>query len=107
MLKADDLTRNMTLKDRKWVVAKPIPQSLSRRILDAIQVIKGKAEAVTFNDQERLIMFYKEALEYLQSIGIGVDRGDLTLVCMHFDEVIRYAQRVKAGYVPARFRPCA
>lgn len=48
MLKADELSHNMTIKNGKWVVAKPIKQPFVRRIKDAIQVIKGKAEAVNF-----------------------------------------------------------
>lgn len=49
MLKADEI--NLTIKDGKWVVAKPIKQPLVRRIKDAIQVIKGNAEAVSFENK--------------------------------------------------------
>jgi hypothetical protein len=51
MLKADDLNQNQTCVNGKWVVAKPIKSPLSMRIKDAIQVIKGKAEAVVFEKQ--------------------------------------------------------
>lgn len=51
MLKADELKQNATFLDNHWVIAKPIPGTLIRRIKDAIQVIKGKAEAVTFYKQ--------------------------------------------------------
>jgi hypothetical protein len=35
----------------KWVKARPIMPSLKRRIIDAIQVLKGKADAVRFYRQ--------------------------------------------------------
>lgn len=50
MLKADELNQNMVLKNGRWVVARPIKDSLHKRIKDAIQVAKGKAEAVAFDE---------------------------------------------------------
>lgn len=51
MLKADDLHQNQTNIDGKWVVARPLPQPFIRRLKDAIAVLKGKAEAVSFYKQ--------------------------------------------------------
>lgn len=51
MLKADELKYNQTFINGKWVIAKPITQPLSMRIKDAIKVVKGKAEAVVFEEQ--------------------------------------------------------
>lgn len=50
MLRADDLIHNKKYKDGKWVIARPIKQSVPRRIKDAIKVLKGNAEAVSFDD---------------------------------------------------------
>jgi len=51
MLKADELRHNKACIDKKWVVAKPYPQPFKRRLRDAIEVLKGKAEAVKFYKQ--------------------------------------------------------
>lgn len=51
MLNADTLNKNETCIDGKWVCAKPISQCFRRRLMDAIQVLKGKAEAVRFYKQ--------------------------------------------------------
>lgn len=51
MLKADELNQNQVNINGKWVVSRPIKNSLFFRIKDAIQVVKGKAEAVKFHDQ--------------------------------------------------------
>ncbi|MET3505440.1 hypothetical protein [Halalkalibacter oceani] len=50
MLKANELFHNTRIKNGRYVVAKPLKQPLIRRIKDAIQVVKGKAEAVTFDE---------------------------------------------------------
>jgi len=51
MLKADELRHTKTCINGKWVIAKPIPQNFRRRLRDAITVLKGNAEAVTFYKQ--------------------------------------------------------
>lgn len=51
MLKVDELEQNQALINGKWVAKKPIKQPLPMRIKDAIQVMKGNAEAVVFKDQ--------------------------------------------------------
>jgi hypothetical protein len=50
MLKADELVKNQTLNNGRWTIAKPLKQPLPRRIKDAIQVLKGKVEAVSFDE---------------------------------------------------------
>ena len=51
MIKADHLMESQVQVNGKWVIAKPIKQPLIRRIKDAIQVVKGNAEAVVFEEQ--------------------------------------------------------
>jgi len=51
MLKADELRYDKTCIDKKWVCAKPYPQPFIMRLRDAIAVLKGRAEAVTFYKQ--------------------------------------------------------
>lgn len=51
MLKADELNQTQAYINGKWVVAKPFKQPLPMRIKDAIQVLKGKAEAVVFEEE--------------------------------------------------------
>ena len=51
MLKADELRNTKTCINGKWVIAKPVPQDFRRRLRDAIEVLKGKAEAVKFYKQ--------------------------------------------------------
>lgn len=51
MLNADTLNENKTCIDKKWVIARPIPQPFLMRLKDAIQIIKGNAEAVKFYKQ--------------------------------------------------------
>ncbi|MHB8122621.1 MAG: hypothetical protein ACYDG4_10750 [Desulfuromonadaceae bacterium] len=51
MLKADELRNIKTCIDKKWVIAKPLKRPFSMRLRDAIEVLKGKAEAVKFYKQ--------------------------------------------------------
>ncbi|MMZ43561.1 hypothetical protein D1872_51170 [compost metagenome] len=51
MIKADNIGESKVQIDGRWVATKPQIQTLPRRIRDAIQVIKGKAEAVVFEKQ--------------------------------------------------------
>lgn len=51
MLKADELRHNKTCIDKKWVIARPLIQPFIMRLRDAIAVLKGRAEAVTFYKQ--------------------------------------------------------
>lgn len=51
MLKADKLKDNTKEIDGMWVIARPMKQIFSRRLKDAIKVLKGKAEGVIFYKQ--------------------------------------------------------
>ncbi|HUX80399.1 MAG TPA: hypothetical protein VMW10_11765 [Alphaproteobacteria bacterium] len=51
MLNADLLNENKILIDGMWVVARPIKNGFIRRLKGAIQVLRGKAEAVKFYKQ--------------------------------------------------------
>ena len=52
MIFADDLLNNKTeVKPNIWLVARPEPGPFWNRLYDAIQVLKGKAEAVKFYEQ--------------------------------------------------------
>lgn len=51
MLNADTLNENQTYINQKWVIARPMLQPFLMRLKDAIQVIKGNAEAVKFYKQ--------------------------------------------------------
>lgn len=52
MLKAEKLNETQAFIDGKWVCAKPMKQPFKYRLYDAIQVLKGKAEAVRFYKQD-------------------------------------------------------
>lgn len=51
MLNADLLNETHALIEEKWVVARPMAGTLISRIRDAIQVLKGNADAVKFYKQ--------------------------------------------------------
>jgi hypothetical protein len=51
MLRADKLQENTTEIDGKWVILRPIVQPLTKRLKDALKVLKGDAEAVMFYKQ--------------------------------------------------------
>jgi hypothetical protein len=51
MYKIDELINDTTQIDDRWIIARPIKASLKQRVKDAIQVIKGNADAVTFYKQ--------------------------------------------------------
>ena len=52
MLLADAMSKCMCeIRPGIWVIAKPIPGPFKTRLHDAIQVLKGKAEAVKFIEQ--------------------------------------------------------
>jgi len=51
MLNADMLKENSVLIEGKWFAARPITGSLISRLRDAIQVLKGTADAVKFYKQ--------------------------------------------------------
>lgn len=52
MLKADELQYNtVQIEPGKWVVARPVKQNFKNRLKDAVEVLKGNAEAVTFHKQ--------------------------------------------------------
>lgn len=51
MLNVDNLHETSTEIDGKWVVARPIKGSFITRFNDAIQVLKGNADAVKFYKQ--------------------------------------------------------
>ncbi len=48
MLSVDTLKENQTCINGKWVIAKPYPSHFMWRVKDAIAVLRGKAEAVSF-----------------------------------------------------------
>jgi hypothetical protein len=48
MLQADNLHRTQALIDGRWVVSRPIRGSLFQRLRDALSVLIGNADAVTF-----------------------------------------------------------
>jgi hypothetical protein len=51
MLNADSLYETQTEMDGMWVVARPIKDGIWRRFKDAVEVIKGNADAVKFYKQ--------------------------------------------------------
>ena len=51
MNKIDELIRDTINIDEKWVVARPIKSNLKQRINDAIKVVLGKADAITYYKQ--------------------------------------------------------
>lgn len=51
MLNVETLYKNKTCIDDKWVVARPMLASCTSRIYDAVQILKGKADAVIFYKQ--------------------------------------------------------
>lgn len=51
MLKADDIQLTTIQIEGKWVAARPMLQPIFRRFKDAIKVLIGKADAVTFYKQ--------------------------------------------------------
>jgi len=51
MYNVDTLHEITTEIDGKWVIARPIKQGFIIRFKDAIQVLKGNAEAVKFYKQ--------------------------------------------------------
>ena len=51
MLNADEISKTKTEINGVWVVARPIKDGLRRRIKDAIEIIKGNADAVRFYKQ--------------------------------------------------------
>lgn len=51
MLKADELKNTTTCIDNRWVIAKPVTGTLKQRLKDAIKVLKGECEAVSFYKQ--------------------------------------------------------
>ena len=53
MLRADDLHKNQACINGKWVVAKPLPEPFLWRLKDAWKVLKGEAEAVSFEEEAK------------------------------------------------------
>ena len=51
MLKIDELLHDTTFISGKWVIARPLKSCFILRVKDAIQVLKGKADAVEFYKQ--------------------------------------------------------
>jgi hypothetical protein len=51
MLRADEINKQQTEINHMWVAARPIKGGFFRRLRDAWQVLKGKAEAVKFYRQ--------------------------------------------------------
>ncbi len=51
MLNADTLGENNILIEGQWFVVRPITGGFIRRLRDAIQVLKGNADAVKFYKQ--------------------------------------------------------
>jgi len=51
MLNIENLKENQTFIDGKWVIARPLISVFIRRLKDAIQVLKGNADAVKFYKQ--------------------------------------------------------
>lgn len=51
MLYADDLKDSTTCIDDKWVIARPLRGTFLNTVRDAIEVLKGKGDAVKFYKQ--------------------------------------------------------
>ena len=47
----DELTNDKICIDNKWVIARPIKKPFVRRLIDAIRILTGKADAVVFYKQ--------------------------------------------------------